>query len=97
MAEHDCEYTLDGTIEQLSGWQRGQAMYPIDVAISAEHWLVQYVKGHGLAAAPTGAVRTLAELRRWLGNEEPELPESLALETLQWLRVAWDVRKGGGR
>lgn len=83
-----CEYSLDETIAQLKDWRDGGRMYPIDVAISAVHWMETL----GAQATPIGPrysptfPETLKALNAWLMNEEPDIPTHLALDTLYWLQ-----------
>ena len=82
------EYTLGQTIEQLAGWQRGERMYPIEVAVSAVHWMTGAPQP--LRTFKPTMRETLAALNAWLADERPELPEDLALLTLYWLRAIYE-------
>ena len=84
------EYTIGETIEQLAGWRRGEPMYPIEVALSAVHWMTGRAQPIG-TRGPMSFGATLGALNGWLADETPELPESVALATLYWLRQLYEL------
>jgi hypothetical protein len=77
--------TLPATIGQLSTWAKGGRMYPIEVAISAVHWMGQTKLPDGYADRASFR-ETLAELEAWLKNEDPDIPTPIAEDALFWLR-----------
>lgn len=77
--------TLPATIGQLSAWSKGGRMYPIEVAISAVHWM-SHTKLPDEYADRALFRETLAELEAWLKNEDPDIPALLAEDALFWLR-----------
>lgn len=92
----DPDYTLEETIAQLDGWTRGKPMYPVEVAYSAVHWLAE------LAATVKGAVLVevsgvIANLRAWLDDDTPHIPELTCLEMHRWLRVALSEKRFAAR
>lgn len=80
------EYTHEETIAELEAWMNGGRMYPIEVALSSVYWLEH-------APAPTDPASALyvreavAELRAWLGDERPDIPDDLAEIALRCLRL----------
>jgi hypothetical protein len=82
----ETEYTLDDTIEELNNWRQGGRMFPIEVAISAVHWLEKAPGSIDPGKTEPSLEKTIERLKEWLGNTEPKLPDDLALSTFYWLR-----------
>jgi hypothetical protein len=85
------EYTLAETIYELEGWARGERMFPIDTAISATYWLERAPSSVDPGKSEPSLQATIDRLNEWLKNEEPKLPDDLALVTLHWLKRAHAV------
>lgn len=81
------EYSRAECIEQIRGYFRGGRIYPIDLAVSAVHWLTEVGADMAAGTQPAELTETICELKGWLENEEAELPDHLLEETLHWLRV----------
>jgi hypothetical protein len=84
--------TLPATIGQLSTWANGGPMYPIDVAISAVHWLSRARMPDGYADRAQFR-ETVAALEAWLMNTEPNMPNAVAEDALFWLREVREAKK----
>lgn len=83
---NDWEYTLEETIAELENWNQGGRMFPIEVAISAVHWLEQAPSGIDDGKTEPSLQDTLGALRLWLTDETPHIPDSTALAALHWLK-----------
>jgi len=81
------EYTLAGAIAELLGYLRGQRIFPIELAESALYWLERAPRGTTGDGQDT-LEHTIVRLTEWLGNEDPNLPETLIESSLYWLRRA---------
>lgn len=82
------EYTLEETIEELQGWRKGQAMFPVEVALSSVHWLEKAPSTIDAGDTEPSLQNILDRLNEWLLNDEPNLPDDVCLGTLHWLRRA---------
>lgn len=87
------ECTIEETIAELDGYERGERIDPILIADSAAHWLevsdvqLDDAARERIAAGETRAT-VAAELRDWLGNEDPWLADDVIDSALFWLRRA---------
>ena len=80
-------YTLAETISQLRWHMRGKRIYPIELGLSAAHWL-HAADSETMGAYPMTFAETTRELDTWIGNEDPNLPEPLIEAALYWLRAS---------
>jgi hypothetical protein len=81
------DYTLDETISALHGWAHlGKRMYPIEVANSAIYWLER-------APASLDVEDVLDQLKGWLADETPNMPDSTGELALRWLLLLRSRRR----
>ncbi len=80
------EDTVDDVIAELEGWRDGGRMFPIEVAFSSIRLLSEAPLGIDDGKTKPSLAETLENLREWVGDARPKLPDDVALATLHWLK-----------
>lgn len=81
----ECDYTREEVIAELDGYlNEGKRIFPIELAFSALYWLNHSEKPSWEWVGPFD--RCGLALMSWLGNDDPNLPDSLIKGVLHWLR-----------